>query len=169
MKQSHDPGANKRSAPITDQCASELLALGLMGDRRPIDGVIDRLCEPDGFEWLNRLSPLAQSGPKGPDAEALLRGRCELDELRRLIDAAKSSMAEARTCDEALEATVTYFFTLAAGMAHCNDVLSSRSRQELDLALLDLADSCPPRWANLLRKAVEICPVRGRGEGEQKE
>jgi len=135
--------------------AAELLALGLTGPYRPVDLLIDRLRARDGAAWFERTLSEPPIGEIGDAKRALLEGEASLEDLNSLKERAKSAMVEAEDLDATRRAVAAYLLAATAALAHHGRSISSRRREELYEALIDLASAAPERWAAMLRRAAE--------------
>jgi hypothetical protein len=54
-----------------------------------------------------------------------------------------------------MQATIGYFFSIAAALAHYGEVITSRSGEELLPVLRDLAAITPPPWSGLFTRAAD--------------
>jgi hypothetical protein len=161
MKQ--HPQVNGAGVPVpveTDQ-ASRLLRVGLRGPSRPVDRLLDRLAEPDGKAWL---AGVLSDGPLGLLASAVTQGdeaAITMDHLRSIKEIGKTSAIRADTRDATLRAMVGYFFSIGVALARFGTNISSRSAEELDSILMDLASVAPPDWSALFERAWSALDTRG--------
>ena len=146
----------KRNKPhlgdLNEGQASQLLALGIAGPRRPVDDVIDRLAHPDGATWFaTAVFPL-----KGLASSLTRRqaARPALEELIVLKEKAKAALADAATRDEASAATALYFVAVAAARVLHDAGISSQPPHELAGVMADLAGAAPDPWAEILMEAA---------------
>lgn len=146
-KSSHPDG------PVEADQASRLLRVGLRGPARPVDRLLDRLAEEDGAKWLHGV---LSDGSLDLLASATVdRGGADitLDALKSLKEIGKTSAMRADTRDATLRAMVGYFFSVGTGLAMFRENISSRSAEELDPILMDLASVSPPEWSAMFEKA----------------
>jgi len=152
------PRANAAMSPddaLTPRQAATLLALSVAGPRRPVDDLIERLRRPDGATWMAQALDAFSEQTIGVAAEDVLAGRVAPNDLVAAKEAAKARLADAKTIDDALGATLCYFAAAGAALAHHGEVISSRSRSDLQDVLIDLAAAAPPAWAELFEVAAE--------------
>ncbi len=134
--------------------ASRLLALGLSGPKRPVDGLIDRLCRPDAPQWLDEKLTSGPAGAFGDPVVYMVEGEATLDQLIAVKQTSKSLLGAGKEEEPKLTALASYFFAIAAALVHHRTVICSRSRHEVDAALLDLAAVAAEPWATLLSDAA---------------
>jgi len=150
---SADAKSSHPDGPVEADQASRLLRVGLRGPARPVDRLLDRLAEEDGAKWLRGVlsdDPLGLLASATADrAEAGIT----LDALKSLKQIGKTSAMRADTRDATLRAMVGYFFSVGTGLAMFRENISSRSAEELDPILMDLASVSPPEWSALFEKA----------------
>lgn len=134
--------------------ASRLLELGLTGPRRPVDALIDRLAALDGGRWLESTLDTVFVASLREAPQSLIDGDVTVEQLRDIKNKSKSLMKKGNDRDTRLGALVGYFFSIASALAHHHALICSRSREELDPILLDLAAVAPPSWSGLLGRAA---------------
>jgi len=144
-----DPRLTEPQVPVEPDQASRLLRVGLRGPARPVDRLLDRLAEPDGATWLDGVLS------EGPLAVLVEPAPSDLtpDHLRALKEMGKTAAMRADTRDATLRAMVGYFFSIAAGLAQFGQNISSRSAEELDPILMDLAAVSPSGWSAIFERA----------------
>ena len=135
--------------------ASRLLELGLSGPKRPIDRLIDRLCQPDASLWLEKNLSSGPAGAFGDPVLYLVEGKATLDQLIAVKQTSKSLLGAGREDEATLAALTSYFFAVAAALVHHQTVICSRSREEANATLLDLAAVAAEPWATLLSDASD--------------
>lgn len=135
--------------------ASRLLELGLSGPKRPIDGLIDRLCRPDASLWLEENLSSGPAGAFGDPVLYLVEGKATLDQLIAIKQTSKSLLGAGRKDEANLAALTSYFFAVGAALLHHQTVICSRSRDEVTEALLDLAAVAAEPWATFLSDASD--------------
>ena len=140
--------------------ASRLLPLGLSQPAGPVADLIDRLTEADGEEWLRHALERGPIGDASCEAVALANGRADVSVLEAVKDRAKRMMSQAATRQEMLSATLAYFLSIAAGLAHHGVLMTSQSRDAVDQALVDLSDAMPDPWSLLLQTAAMATSTR---------
>ena len=135
--------------------ASRLLELGLSGPKRPIDGLIDRLCQPDGSLWLEKNLSSGPAGAFGDPVLYLVEGKATLDQLIAIKQTSKSLLGAGREDEANLAALTSYFFAVAAALLHHHTVICSRSRSVVNPVLLDLAAVAGEPWGTFLSDASD--------------
>ena len=138
---------DKPKNPIPDS-ATRMFRLDALGQRRAVDDVIERLRQPDGWAWWNKLMsdyPLAE----GDD-----RTRADLAHLTRAKETHKAAMASLSPGPDRTSATALYYACIAGALAHHNKRITSQKPDALREALLDLAASTPEPWSALTKKAA---------------
>lgn len=154
-----------RSKPDDDdtlsaRSAARLLLLGLDEPVRPVDQLLDRLSRPNGAEWFAGLVRDWNLAPAGPVAELglpdvlIAEGQATLDQLMRIKQRCSTLLAQSQDDASRLRATAGYFMSIAAGLAHHQQLISSRSPKDLLPVLSDLAAVTPQPWSNLFLRAV---------------
>ncbi len=148
--------AAKRNKPhlgnLNEGQASQLLALGIAGPRRPVDDVIDRLAHPDGAAWFaTAVFPLKRLASALTRREA---ARPALDELIVLKEKAKAALVDAATRDEASAATALYFVAVATARVLHDAAISNQPSHEFAGVMADLAGAAPDPWAEILMEAA---------------
>ena len=136
--------------------ATQLLRLGLTGPRRPVDDLIDRLGEPDGANWLIEALDQGVLAGLGSAVGQLAEGEATVEQLAEIKERSQSQLRTGLDRDSRLAGIAGYFLTLAAGLRHHGHALSSRSRDDLDPVLLDLATVAPSPFSELLSDATLV-------------
>lgn len=144
-----DPFAPVEGSPAA---ASELLRTALSGPRRPVDGLIERLGRDDGAEWFDRTLRRLTASPDEP-AALFVRGDAGLDSLIAFKEKAKGAVADGPTIEATIEASALYFIAVAAALRHHRRLITTRDRDELAEALIDLAAALAPPWRDLAIEA----------------
>lgn len=133
---------------------TRLLRMGLSPARRPIDALIDRLRARDGESWLD-----LQLGVEMPQTERMIASRilarqAQLDDLLRMKDLSKLRLAQVHTEPERVSALLGYFLAVAGGLAQYGLVITSRAGEELEIAMLDLAEAAPRALQDVAAEAA---------------
>lgn len=131
--------------------AARLLKLGRDEQRRAVDALLDDLAA----HAPARLEELLASGPAGtlgPPLETFVAGGAGLAALADAKDRCK--VAPERDLRERLERLAGYFTAIAAALAHHRTRICSRSSEELEPILLDLAAATPSPWSELFSRAT---------------
>ncbi len=145
----------KPPAPRIDhEGATSLLRLGMVGPRRGVDVVIDRLRMPDGAQWLE--SSLLVFAASAEQARAMLiDGSAPIERLGEAKERHKQAMLASGPASERQRAILLYYLCIAAGLAHHARSLTTQPRDEVNVALLDLAVALPEPWSLMLARAAE--------------
>lgn len=115
------------------------------------------------FESVLHTDPLGlfrdlDRGDGSEETEArpirLLSGDVTIEQLRAIKEKSKALFRATRDPDQRLIGAVGYFLSIAAGLRHHHTRICSRSRQEVDPILLDLASAAPSPWNELLSRAA---------------
>ncbi len=139
---------------IDHEGATSLLRLGMVGPRRGVDAVIDRLRMPDGAQWLE--SSLLVFAPSAEEARAMLvEGSARLDQLGEAKERHKQAMLSSAPASERQRAILLYYLCIAAGLAHHARSLTSQPQADVSAALLDLAVALPEPWSLMLARAAD--------------
>lgn len=138
---------------VGDAQASTLLRLGLLGPRRPIDDLADRLAEPGSSSWLDSMLEIGTTASIGQPRSVLITG-APVELLARIKDEGKRRYRAAETADGRLGGLALYFVAIAAALVHHRTNICSRSPDVLHGALVDLASAAPGAWSDLLTRAA---------------
>jgi hypothetical protein len=133
--------------------AARLLELGRTTPRRPVDLLLEDLAA----HGPGRLVELLDSGPAavlGPPLEALAGGRATLPQLVALKERCKA--AADRDLRRRLERLGGYFTAVAAALVHHRARITSRSAEELEPVLLDLAAATEGPWEDLFARGSSV-------------
>ncbi|MCA9309898.1 MAG: hypothetical protein KDA21_01760 [Phycisphaerales bacterium] len=141
---------------LSANAVSRLLPLGLSQPAGPVAALIERLALADGADWLAHTLAGGAFRDAGTSAAACAGGTATVAELRAVKESAKRAMGRSETHQEMLSATLAYFLSIGAALAHHNELLTSQPREQVDQALVDLADVLPDPWSGLLERAALI-------------
>lgn len=125
---------------------TRMMRLDARGTRRGVDDVIDRLRQPDGWEWW----ALAMGGFP-PSESATDATKADVEHLGRAKEHHKAALqvhGPARVGSIAL-----YYACIAAGLVHHRKRLTSQPSEPLAEAFLDLSASTPEPWAAVFKRA----------------
>ncbi|MBX3317001.1 MAG: hypothetical protein KF902_09090 [Phycisphaeraceae bacterium] len=139
---------------IGESQASTLLRLGLLGPRRPIDDLADRLAEPGAAHWLDSVLEIGTTASIGKPRSILLMGETALADLVKVKDEGKRRYRMADTADGRLGGLAIYFVAIASGLVHHKQNICSRPPDVLHAALLDLAAAAAGHWSDMLTRAA---------------
>lgn len=139
---------------IGESQASTLLRLGLVGPRRPIDDLADRLAEPGAAHWLDTVLEVGTTASIGKARSVLLMGETTVHDLIKVKDEGKRRYRSSETADGRLGGLAIYFVAIAGGLVHHKRNICSRPPDVLHAALLDLAAASTGHWSDLLTRAA---------------
>ena len=147
---------------VPNERLSRFLLLGLRGEERPLDRLIERLSRADGESWFrNALESIPDVKGRSP-VEQLAEGWASVQELCAIKDRCKHLRARSSGEEDILVSMLGYFLAVAAALVHHATVISGRSGKDLEPLLLDLATTVPEPWSDLLaRAAVEAAGEEG--------
>lgn len=148
-----------RDPGVTELQATRLLSLGLSNDRRPIDDLIDRLDEPDGARWLERVLTARSADVNAALTPALSSPQTNLALLKAVKERGKTLVKETASGESRLEGLAIYFLALAAALVHHQRLISRQRMAEVRDVMLDLAAVAPTPWSDLLTRAAAIEPI----------
>lgn len=125
--------------------ASQLLRLGIAGPNRPIDDLIARLEQPDGWEWF-------ATQLRTKELSVLADGTTPLDPvcLSGVKEVSKKWLGRPASVDERLRGILGYFLSVALAMKQHGTNISSRPIEDIYGVLSDLATAVPDPWQTLL-------------------
>ncbi len=150
-----EPGiAQDFESSVNPEQASRLLRLAISGSDRPVDDLLCRLAESDSAAWLAEALTAGPVGAFGSPPRVLCEGTLTLDQLLSIKKDSTALALKARDQAARLAAMASYFFAVAAGLAHFGRNISSRERGHLEPMLLDLAAVTPEVWSKLFVHAA---------------
>ena len=94
------------------------------------------------------------AGTFGPPVRLLIEGTASLGQFQLMKQKSKQLLAERHDTPSRLRATIGYFFSIAAALAHHREVITGRPREELLVVLEDLAAVAPPPWSTMFHQAA---------------
>jgi hypothetical protein len=148
-------GPREPEPRIDHEGATSLLRMAMVGPRRGVDGVIDRLRMPDGAEWLESAL-MTFPAPSAAEARTMLvEGSAGLERLAEAKERHKQAMLSGAPASQRQRAILLYYLCVAAGLAHHGLLLTSQPQGEVSAALLDLAVALPEPWSLMLARAAE--------------
>lgn len=158
MKPTRDQAkALLRSFKAPDFTSSMFVQAGL-----PVVALVDRLARPDGARWFEALLDGPLFAPFGAGGAAL-RGSepIELSRLEALKEGGKRRFRGAGDGgrDAQFEGLLAYCFAVAGALRHHGRMIGSRSREQFDAILIELATAVPEPWSSFLSQAAFV----GRG------
>lgn len=145
------------SFDMTPSDASRLLRLGMADERRPVDDLIDGLkAKEAGPRTLIELLERPGLIDPGQADGMLIQGEAGIDHLQGLKQRGKICYKNADSDAERMAGLAAYFLAIGAALAHHGKLICSRSREELDQVLLDIAEVAPEPWDEMLNKAIAV-------------
>ena len=148
------PGPAPESG-LTTQQALRFLSLGLQDRRRPVDQLVDRLHQADGEPWL-RVAVVTGLRPGLAPADLLLGdAQPSLDQLKELKKAGQRMFKGGKDEDARLTGLASYCLSLAGGLVHHGQLLSSQDPEVIAELMDSLAAVLPGEWARLVERAAE--------------
>jgi hypothetical protein len=142
------------TADISLRNANKLLQLGIVGDQRPVDELIEFLLSTTEPGWLERALNNGPCREAGECRAVLLDGRSTLDQLRDIKDRSKRLIKSAGSHEERMAGIAGYLFAVAAAIVRHRQLIATRPKRELRPVLLDLATAVPDPWSAVLGKAA---------------
>ena len=148
--------AKRRDLPFESfrgERLSRFLDLGMEGEQRAVDELLELLEEGDSTE---RWSTLLASGPAaGEQARQTLLGEAgTIDDVRTIYEAAKRGLRDARAKEARLAALATLFLCMAVATVHHDTWITSQTREAIEGVFLDLSMAAPEPWNKLFARAI---------------
>jgi len=150
---SDKPKPTTTHADVSPDRATRMLRLGVVGPRRGVDDVIDRLRTPDGWQWWEACMSELGEGSAADAASRLINGRADLAFITSAKELHKSRMAAGNPVPQRLASMAAYYACIAAALVHHKKAITGQSPELLSEALADLAASAPEPWSDLIGKA----------------
>jgi hypothetical protein len=133
--------------------ATRLMAQGLSEAGASSHSVANRVAAAGGAAWLGRIYTEAMGGwPPGP--------AIPLPDLLALKDRCKRKAEESADAEACLAAHAVYLYCIAAAIVSHGCLISARSREQVDDALVDLASVAPEPWRRLFMDAAMASATR---------
>lgn len=158
MNSSEQP-IESRFTDLSTSDASRLLQLGLHTPDRPIDLLIDRLNQPDGQNWLDVQLSENPISKFGAPQQLFVKGEITLDQLQQIKSDCKKLLSTHHDNLSRMQATIGYFFSIAASLLHYNKLISNRKREEIKAAMNDLSAITSDPWPEFFKSAAENTPT----------
>ncbi len=133
--------------------ATKMLRLGVVGPRRGVDDLIDRLRTPDGWAWWETCMGELGEGSAKEAANRLVLGKGDLNFISSSKERHKAKMGSGNPAPVRLAAMASYYVCVAAALVHHKKTITGQDSDLLSEALADLAASVPEPWADMLGKA----------------
>lgn len=141
---------------VGDAQASCLLRLGLVGPRRPIDDLADRLADTGSSGWLDATLEIGATAAIGSGRSTLVVGTPSIEDLKKIKNEGKRRYRFADSVDGRLGGLAIYFVAIASALVHHRANICSRSPQVLHDALVDLAAVASGPWSDMLTRAAAV-------------
>ncbi len=152
---SSDHSSESRFSDLSTSDASKLLQLGLNIPERPIDQLMDRLNQPDGLNWLDLQLSEEPISMFGSPKQLLVKGDITLDQLKKIKQQSKKLLSSHPDYSSRMQATIGYFFSIAASLLHHQTLLSNRKREEIKAAMDDLSAITSDPWSDFFKSASQ--------------
>ena len=136
--------------------ATRMLRLGVVGPRRGVDDLIDRLRTTDGWQWWETCMGELGEGSSKDAAARLVNGEADLKFLTAAKERHKSTMGSGNPAPKRLASMAAYYACIAAALVHHKKAITGQSPELLSEALADLAASTPEPWTGLIGKAAML-------------
>ncbi len=147
---------------LADATVTQLLALGVTRQQRPVERLIERLVAPDGAGWFDLQTRTPIMSSCGDPAAGLVRGAWGLVQVDRFKDACKLKALTDPDTSARLTALAAYFIAIASAIVHHRRLITSQSPRELEEVLAELAGATPEPWSGLFAQAVVELNAAGR-------
>lgn len=154
MSTSEHPNESRFSELSTSD-ASRLLQLGLDAPEKPIDQLVDRLNQPDGLKWLNLQLSEKNIAMYGSPKQLFIGGKITLDQLQQIKQQSKKLLSTHTDHSSRMQATIGYFFSIAASLFIYEKLISSRKREEIKASMNDLSAITSEPWSEFFKSAAE--------------
>lgn len=155
--------SDKKFGDLSGDRATKMLRLGVVGPRRGVDDIIDRLRTPDGWEWWNGCMSELGEGSATDAADRLVKGSATIEFLLQAKELHKRLMAAGNPTPKRLASMAAYYACLAAAVVHHGRLISGQPVEQLSDALADLAASTPEPWSDLIGKAAIKSAAKAKG------
>jgi hypothetical protein len=134
--------------------ATRMLRLGVVGPRRGVDDLIDRLRTPDGWQWWETCMGELGEGSAKDAAARLVNGEADLKFITAGKERHKSTMGAGHSAPTRLASMALYYVCVSAAVVHHARLITGQNPELLSEALADLAASTPEPWSDLIGKAA---------------
>lgn len=138
---------------LGDDRATKMLRLGLVGPRRGVDDLIDRLRTPDGWSWWETCMSELGEGSAKDAATRLVNGEATLDFLAKAKTRHKAKLGAGNPTAMRLSSMAAYYVCVAAALVHFKKSITGQDPEMLSEALADLAASTPEPWSGMIGQA----------------
>lgn len=134
--------------------ATRMLRLGVVGPRRGVDDLIDRLRTTDGWAWWETCMAELGEGSAKDAAARLVNGEADLKFITAGKERHKATMGAGNPAPKRLTSMAVYYACISAALVHHKKLITGQSQELLSEALADLAASTPEPWSGLIGKAA---------------
>lgn len=151
------PQTEGQSDGLSETAVANLLSMGVSGQQRPLDRLLERMTGGASATWM--LDLLRQPPIQvGPDIEAsLVRGKVGLAGLDQIKERCKLAALTNTDANTRLAATGGYYLAIASAALNFRRLITSQPREEVGAALADLSTAMPEPWSTFLaRAALEV-------------
>lgn len=131
-----------------------LLKIGIIEKQRPVDRLLDRLIAVDGGEWFSNVIQEPPFNAVFADAAVLCQGPVERVEINSLKSKGKRLSGADRGQEDRLRGTLAYMLSVAAGLVHLEEMVSSQPAEVLEPVLQDLSGALSDEWSTLFASAA---------------
>jgi hypothetical protein len=154
-----DTGDTKAASPgrfddLQGDRATRMLRLGVVGPRRGVDDLIDRLRTPDGWQWWESCMGELGEGSAADAAKRLVNGEADMKFITAGKERHKATMGAGNPPPKRLASMALYYVCISAAVVHHDKLITGQSAELLGEALADLAASTPEPWSDLIGKAA---------------
>ncbi len=155
----HDDDNPKTEAGDLTELSSEVttrfLKMSLDGPKKPIDSLLDRLRDAPEKEFFAGLLEQATGRTAAELQPILCTKDGELNDVLGFKNQSVELFRQYKDLQSHLSATAIYFSAIASALANHGKKITSQSNEELEAAILDLAATVDPPWADMFINAVE--------------
>ncbi len=144
-------------SPLNDDQTLRLLHIAASDVPRPLEDLCERLRAPDGARWIDQ-EITAIAGREGILAQTLINGSVDLASLNRLKHRGRVLATDTMNARDRLTGLLVHDIAVAAALAHCRTLISTRPRDLWNERLIALAGSAPEPWRTFFRKAADTEP-----------
>jgi len=141
---------------LTPGTMTGLLKMGLIEKQRPVDRLLDRLLEVDGADWFSEVIKEEPFITVFADPKTMCEGVVERLELKSLKSKGKRMCAPERGPEDRLRGTLAYMLSVAAGLVHRDEYMSSQPTSVIEPVLVDRSASVPEPWSGLFAAAGRV-------------
>jgi hypothetical protein len=144
-----------------------MLRLGVVGPRRGVDDLIDRLRTTDGWAWWENCMSELGEGSAPEAAKRLVEGQATLDFMAKSKERYKGTMGAGNPAAMRLASMAAYYVCVSAALVHHKKAITGQDSDLLSEALADLAASIPEPWSGMVGKAAMAVPRKPGKPGKK--